>query len=161
MDMTRLRHPGPALIVGLLLIAGLLTMAPSRAADSTLNLDDYHGQVVLLDFWASWCVPCRRSFPWMNRMQQKYGEQGLIIIGVNMDANAGDADAFLREYPAQFTIISDLAGELARRFEVEAMPSSYIIGRDGAVVATHMGFQVKKSDEYEEQIRQVLLSGED
>ena len=161
MDMTRLCRPGPTLVLGLLLIAGLLATAPSRAADPTLNLDDYRGQVVLLDFWASWCVPCRRSFPWMNQMQQKYGEQGLVIIGVNMDASAEDADAFLREYPAQFTIISDAGGTLARQFEVEAMPSSYVIGRDGTVIATHMGFQVKKSDEYEEQIRQVLLSGED
>lgn len=161
MDMTRLRRPGPSLLLGLMLIAAILAIGSSRAADSTLNLDDYRGQVVLLDFWASWCVPCRRSFPWMNEMQQKYGGQGLVIIGVNMDANAEDAETFLRDYPAQFTIISDPGGALARHFEVEAMPSSYVIGRDGAVVATHMGFQVKKSDEYEEQIRQVLLSGED
>lgn len=161
MDMTRLRRPGLPLFLGLLLLAGLAAIGSSRAADSALNLNDYHGQVVLLDFWASWCVPCRRSFPWMNQMQQKYGGQGLVIIGVNMDANAEDAAAFLQEYPAQFTIISDPDGELARRFEVEAMPSSYVIGRDGVVVATHMGFQVKKSDEYEEQIRQVLLSDED
>ena len=161
MDMTRLRRPGRSLYLGLTLMACFVAIAPSRAGDSTLNLADYRDQVVLLDFWASWCVPCRRSFPWMNQMQQKYGEQGLVIIGVNMDANAADADAFLREYPAQFTIISDSSGTLARQFEVEAMPSSYVIGRDGAVVATHMGFQVKKSDEYEEQIRQVLLSGED
>jgi peroxiredoxin len=161
MDMTRLRRPGPTLLIGLMLIAGILAIGSSRAADSTLNLDDYRGQVVLLDFWASWCVPCRRSFPWMNQMQQKYGGQGLVIIGVSMDANAEDAESFLQEYPAQFTIASDPGGELARRFEVEAMPSSYVIGRDGAVVATHMGFQVKKSDEYEEQIRQVLLAGED
>jgi peroxiredoxin len=97
----------------------------------------------------------------MNRMQEKYSAQGLVIIGVNMDANPGDAEAFLREYPAQFTIVADPGGDLARHFDVEAMPSSYIIGRDGAVVATHMGFQVKKSDEYEEKIRQVLSPGED
>jgi thiol-disulfide isomerase/thioredoxin len=161
MDMTRLRRPGRSLFVGLTLIAGFLAIGSSRAADSTLNLDDYRGQVVLLDFWASWCVPCRRSFPWMNQMQQKYGGQGLVIIGVNMDANVADAETFLRDYPAQFTIISDPGSTLARQFEVEAMPSSFVIGRDGAVVAAHMGFQVKKTDEYEEQIRQVLLPGED
>ena len=161
MDMTRQRRPGRSLFVVVTLIAGILALGSSRAADSTLNLEDYRGQVVLLDFWASWCVPCRRSFPWMNQMRQKYGAQGLVIIGVNMDAGAADADAFLREYPAQFAIVSDPDGNLARQFEVEAMPSSYVIGRDGAVVATHMGFQVKKSGEYEEQIRQVLLSGED
>jgi cytochrome c biogenesis protein CcmG/thiol:disulfide interchange protein DsbE len=161
MDMTRLPRPGRTLLGALMLIASLLAIGSSRAADSTLNLNDHRGQVVLLDFWASWCVPCRRSFPWMNQMQEKYGEQGLVIIGVNMDASGEDAAAFLHEYPAQFTIMSDPDGDLARRFEVEAMPSSYIIGRDGAVVASHMGFQVKKTDEYEEQIRQVLLSDED
>jgi cytochrome c biogenesis protein CcmG/thiol:disulfide interchange protein DsbE len=161
MDMTRLPCPGRTLLVALMLIASMLAIESSRAADSTLNLNDHRGQVVLLDFWASWCVPCRRSFPWMSQMQEKYGEQGLVIIGVNMDASAEDAAAFLHEYPAQFTIVSDPDGDLARRFEVEAMPSSYIIGRDGAVVASHMGFQVKKTDEYEEQIRQVLLSDED
>ncbi len=161
MDVSRVRNFGPALAAFLMLIASSLAISSSPAAESSLNLDDYRGQVVLLDFWASWCVPCRRSFPWMNRMQEKYSAQGLVIIGVNMDADPGDADAFLRDYPAQFTIAADPGGDLARYFEVEAMPSSYIIGRDGAVVATHMGFQVKKSDEYEEKIRQVLTSGED
>jgi thiol-disulfide isomerase/thioredoxin len=161
MDVFRVRNSVPALAASLMLIASSMAISSSRAAESSLNLDDYRGQVVLLDFWASWCVPCRRSFPWMNRMQEKYSAQGLVIIGVNMDANPGDAEAFLREYPAQFTIVADPGGDLARHFDVEAMPSSYIIGRDGAVVATHMGFQVKKSDEYEEKIRQVLSSGED
>jgi peroxiredoxin len=78
-----------------------------------------------------------------------------------MDANAGDAQSFLQEYPATFRIVSDPDGALARHYAVEAMPSSYVIGRDGAVIATHMGFQVKKSDEYEARIRQVLLSNED
>ena len=158
MDMTRLRRPGPCCLAALLVITLVTMPASGHADDSALNLDAYRGQVVLLDFWASWCVPCRRSFPWMNQMQQKYGGQGLVIIGVNMDASTSDAEAFLRDYPAQFTIVSDPDGTLARQFEVEAMPSSYLIGRDGVIASRHLGFQVRQADEYEATIREVLLS---
>lgn len=158
MDMTRLRRPGPSALAALLLIALVFMPGAGRAGESVLNLDAYRGQVVLLDFWASWCVPCRRSFPWMNQMQQKYGGQGLVIIGVNMDASSSDAESFLQDYPAQFTIVSDPGGTLARQFEVEAMPSSYLIGRDGVIASRHLGFQVRLADEYEATIREVLLS---
>jgi thiol-disulfide isomerase/thioredoxin len=130
-------------------------------ANSSFELEDYRGKVVVLDFWASWCVPCRHSFPWMNRMQQQYAGDGLVIIGVNLDANASDAEAFLRDFPAEFTIVADASGELARQFAVEAMPSSYVIDRDGRIVATHLGFQTRKADEYETNIRKVLFANED
>jgi thiol-disulfide isomerase/thioredoxin len=125
-------------------------------ADEPLDLSAYDGKVVVLDFWASWCVPCRRSFPWMNDMQAKYGADGLVIIGVNMDAEAGDASKFLADFPANFKIIYDSDGELARQYDVVAMPSSYIIGRDGKQVARHLGFKVKKQDEYEALLREAL-----
>ena len=127
----------------------LLIVSSNATADSTFDLTDYKGKVVLLDFWASWCVPCRRSFPWMNGMQEKYGDDGLVIIGVNMDSDPADRNEFLQEYPAQFTIINDPDGELARAHDVIAMPSSYIFDRDGALVTRHMGFKVKRQDEYE------------
>jgi thiol-disulfide isomerase/thioredoxin len=139
--------------------AAMLTLAlasgPVQAEDA-LDLGEYEGKVVVLDFWASWCVPCRRSFPWMNEMQQKYGDAGLVIIGVNMDAEADEAAAFLRDYPAEFKIIYDPKGDLARQYEVIAMPSSYVIGRDGKQVAKHLGFKVKKQDEYEALLTETL-----
>ncbi|MDH5499849.1 MAG: TlpA family protein disulfide reductase [Gammaproteobacteria bacterium] len=156
------RHlPGFTRIFGLLLIAGILASTASRSAEPQFDLQAYRGKVVILDFWASWCVPCRRSFPWMNEMQRKYADAGLVVVGVNMDADPDDAQAFLRNYPADFRIVSDSGGDLASHFAVEAMPSSYVIDREGEIVARHLGFQVRKVDEYEERIKQVLFSEEE
>lgn len=89
-------------------------------------------------------------------MQDKYGEQGLVIVGVNLDAEPKLAQAFLQEIPANFRIIEDAKGELAKEFDVIAMPSSYVINRNGDVVKRHLGFKVKRQDEYESLIRDVL-----
>ena len=126
-----------------------LVISTSTTADSKFRLTEYQGKVVVLDFWASWCVPCRRSFPWMNSMQQKYGGDGLVIVGVNMDSDPADAASFLQSYPAEFEIIYDPDGELARAFDVVAMPTSYIHDRQGNLLARHLGFKVKRQQEYE------------
>lgn len=133
------------------------TQAP---ASETFDPGEYAGKVVVLDFWASWCVPCRRSFPWLNSMHDKYAQQGLVIVGVNLDMEQGDAAKFLEEYPAAFDIVYDQNKELARQFDVVAMPSSYVIGRDGRIAARHMGFKVKKQDEYEALIVDALQESE-
>ena len=130
----------------LLILSG--TVASEEAAGQ-LQLSQYRGKVVVVDFWASWCVPCRRSFPWMNDMQAKYGDQGLLIIAVNVDRDRAAADEFLAEVPAEFRIHYDNEGVIAEDFGVEAMPSSYVIGRDGNRIARHLGFKVRKQDEYE------------
>lgn len=140
------------MLIGRITLAVTLCLAALLAGgtgNDTLDLDRYRGKVVVVDFWASWCVPCRRSFPWMNAMQEKYRDRGLIIVGVNLDSTAEEAARFLADHPARFEIAYDPGGELARRFDVIAMPSSYVIGRDGQQVARHLGFKVKKQDEYE------------
>lgn len=131
------------------LVAATLIPGIVAADEQTLDLDSHMGKVVVVDFWASWCVPCRRSFPWLNQMNSKYGDDGLVIIGVNLDHERAEADAFLQEYPADFRIYFDDSKDLANEFEVIAMPSSYLIGRDGEVVQRHYGFKVKKQEEYE------------
>ena len=136
------------LIAGVLLLVVSATAASAAVADD-LALEEYRGKVVLVDFWASWCVPCRRSFPWMNDMHAKYGDQGLVIVAVNVDRDSAAAARFLAEVPAAFRIHYDNEGAVAEAFGVEAMPSSYVIGRDGGTVARHLGFKVKKQDEYE------------
>ena len=148
-----------ALLLALLLPA----VAPALAADSPvtessqqLDLSAYRGKVVYLDFWASWCAPCRRSFPWMNEMKAKYQDDGLVIIGVNVDSEPGLADEFLAETPASFRIIRDPDGRLARRFELLGMPNSFLINRDGEVVAKHVGFRSDSPEKYERQLRQLL-----
>ena len=145
---------------GFMLATGIILLSTGAVpAENSLDLGQYHGKVVLLDFWASWCVPCRRSFPWMNEMQEKYGNSGLVIIGVNMDADADAAQAFLDEYPAEFEIIYAPDGVMAKAFGVRAMPSSFVIGRDGEVVTRHLGFKVKKQTEYETDLVSALRTG--
>lgn len=130
-------------------LAGLLLCAPTAPAADTLDLNEFKGKVVVLDFWASWCVPCRRSFPWLNEMHARYANDGLVIIGVNLDHDREAAEAFLAEFPADFRIHYDDTMQLAVEYEVQAMPSSFVIGRDGEIVARHLGFKVKRQDEYE------------
>ena len=163
MKLISLQHgPLRARIVALVLAhVSLLVSAPAPAAD-TLDLGQYAGKVVVLDFWASWCEPCRRSFPWLNAMHDKYGREGLVIVGVNLDMERADAHRFLEQYPADFSIHFDENQDLARQYEVVAMPSSFVIGRDGQLAAKHMGFKVKQQDEYEALIVQALReSGSD
>ena len=113
------------------------------------KLADLKGKVVYLDFWASWCGPCRQSFPWMNEMQKKYGARGLRVVAVNLDAKRADADRFLTEVPAEFALAFDAKGESAKRVGVKGMPTSVLIGADGKVVAVHQGFREQDRAELE------------
>lgn len=139
-----------------LLAASLSVLAPPATADEGFDLERHAGKVVLVDFWASWCVPCRRSFPWMNAMQARYADKGLVIIGVNVDRDREKADEFLESVPADFSIHYDSDANLAKEFGVEAMPTSFVIGRDGKEVARHLGFKVRRQDEYEAVLREAL-----
>jgi thiol-disulfide isomerase/thioredoxin len=122
------------------------------------ELGPIEGKVIWVDFWASWCVPCRRSFPWMNTMHRKYGAQGLQIIAVNLDKDRALADGFLVETPAEFTLRFDPAGNLAKQFEVQAMPSSYLLDATGKILARHLGFRLSDSAEYEQTIQTALAT---
>ena len=109
-----------------LLFVALLALAPWAAqSDLPPTLGEISGRVVWVDFWASWCAPCRRSFPWMNQMHQRYSRQGLQIIAVNVDKDRAAAEQFLAETPAAFPLRFDPDGTLAEAFNVEAMPTSY------------------------------------
>lgn len=107
----------------------------------SVNLADYKGKVVYLDFWASWCGPCRKSFGWMNETQAKYAAKGLQIVGVNLDEKSEDAQRFLKDTPAKFAIAFDAGGKYPTAYGLKGMPTSYLIGRDGKVIAEHVGFR--------------------
>jgi len=96
----------------------------------------------------------------MNEMQQKYANDGLVVIAVNLDSQASDAEAFLRHYPAEFSVYYDHKCQLARQYGVEAMPSSFLIGRDGGVVERHLGLKAGKTDDYEAAIVALLRSNQ-
>ena len=126
------------------------------SAKGQVTLQDYRGKVVYLDFWASWCVPCRHSFPWMNAMQKNYGTKGLEVVTINMDKKRALADKFLKKYPANFTVAFDPEGKSAENYGVMGMPSSYIINRKGEIVYSHVGFREKTASKIESQIAGAL-----
>src|SRR5690349_14771080 len=109
-------------------------------ASGTVCLDSLRGQAVLVDFWASWCAPCKQSFPWMSAMHQKYATKGLTIVAINLDKDRKLADAFLDQHLAPFTVAFDPTGKTAKAFKVWGMPSSYLIGADGTILFTKAGF---------------------
>jgi cytochrome c biogenesis protein CcmG, thiol:disulfide interchange protein DsbE len=144
-----------AVLVALLAIAGLAHGTPGTTPEP-LDLSTYRGRVVVVDFWASWCKPCRQSIPWLNSLEARYGASGLTIIGINVDAERRDADRFLREVPIDFKVVFDPAGDIARQFKVQAMPTSYLIDRSGKIVKTHLGFREAKKLEAEATIKTLL-----
>lgn len=105
-----------------------------------VSLAAYRGKFVYLDFWASWCAPCKRSFPWMGELQQRYGPAGLAVVAVNVDASREDAERFLAQVPARFTVAYDPAGAIARQYAIKGMPSSILIDPEGQVLQVHAGF---------------------
>ena len=127
---------------------------PGRTGEVTL--ESLRGKTVLVDFWASWCGPCRQSFPWMNDLQRRYGGRGLVIVAVNLDKDRGLAERFLAGVPATVTVAFDPAGTTATRYKVKAMPTTFLVSPEGKLVVTHTGFDAKHAPEFEAQIAEVL-----
>jgi cytochrome c biogenesis protein CcmG/thiol:disulfide interchange protein DsbE len=126
-----------------------------HAAD--LDLTAYRGKVVYVDFWASWCAPCKQSFPWLGSLVREYASQNFVVIGVNVDKDRDRAERFLNETPANFTIVYDPQGELATAYKVAGMPSGILIDRTGHVRFQHAGFSEKQKGHYEEQLQTLLV----
>ncbi len=135
-------------------------MAPdinlTGSGSESVSLNQYRGKVVYLDFWASWCGPCRQSFPWMNAMHDKYAGKGLVVLAINLDGNQTDAQKFLQENPARFALGFDPKARTPRLFGVKGMPTSYLVDRHGRVVDVHVGFNVDKKDELELKLIKLL-----
>ena len=143
----------------------LTSFAAQKAPDFTLGVDksgktvtlsSLKGKTVYLDFWASWCIPCKDSFPWMNKMQSTYRDQGLVILAVNLDDNRAAAKEFLKQVPGIFTIVYDPKGEIATNYQVEVMPTSFIIDKKGNLVSRKLGFKLKDRSKMEENIKKAL-----
>ncbi len=131
-------------------MAALAVAAPALAAPD-LNLDAYKGKVVYLDFWASWCHPCEQSFPYMEQLKQRYGND-LVVIAINVDHNHDRAEAFLQRLHSDLNVVYDPKGELAARYAVKDMPTSILIDRDGKVQYVHKGFFPEQIDDYNAQV---------
>jgi len=126
--------------------------------NKSINLEKLKGKVVYLDFWASWCDPCRKSFPWMNEMHSRFNGEDFTIVAVNLDATKSDATKFLKIVPAKFDIAYDPNGTVAEKYHLKAMPSSYLIDKNGNLVFAHKGYREGEAAEIEEKIHQLINS---
>jgi thiol-disulfide isomerase/thioredoxin len=146
---------GGAIARGFFALLGALLLGPiAQAAD--LDLSAYRGKVVYVDFWASWCAPCKQSFPWMQTMKDTYERQGLIVIAINLDRDRADADKFLDRFRPTFEVRFDPAGKLAESYKVQVMPSSVLIDRRGVARFTHAGFRPVDGAIFEAQVHELL-----
>ncbi len=139
-------------------VAGFLVamLVATGAGATELDLQAYRGKVVYLDFWASWCAPCRESFPWLDQLERQFGAQNLVVIGVNVDHDRDSAERFLNQNFASFPIVYDPLGTIATAYKVKGMPSAVLIDRAGQVRFEHIGFSSKKTSEYEDQLQTLL-----
>jgi len=124
----------------------------SVAADSTLT-----GHVVYVDFWASWCIPCRQSFPWMDALSSRLHRSGLRVITVNLDKNPAAGRKFVKEMKAaNLPVVYDSTGTLAKLYRLEVMPTSFVYGRDGKLRQTVQGFHSEEALSVENLIESLL-----
>lgn len=129
--------------------------APLRGGES-LRLEDYRGKVVYLDFWASWCGPCKQSMPVLERLSKSYRDRGLVVLGVNIDDDVKTAAKFLAEVPVSFVVVNDRDKRVAKAYAPPTMPSSYIIDRDGRVRQVHAGFKAADAKLLETEVQRLL-----
>lgn len=121
------------------------------------TLPDTKGKVVLVDFFASWCGPCKESFPAMNDLQKKFGEKGFVILAINLDKKKSDMDDFVKAHPANFVIVRDGENKLVKEVKIATMPSSFVLDKDGKVKSAHHGFKGAESvKKYTEEIEALL-----
>lgn len=134
--------------------------APDFTLDSRsgtpLSLAQYKGQVVMLNFWASWCVPCRQEMPLLDSIQKKYGKLGFTLIGVNVEPDSKAANAVLEKIPVSFPIVYDTESKVSKAYNVGGMPSSIFIDRKGQVRVLHKGYKPGDENAYMDQIRTLI-----
>lgn len=131
---------------------------PSLTSSGDISLASLRGKVVYLDFWASWCPPCRVSFPQFEDMRQELGPQGFEIYAINVDETEADAFTFLEAAPVSFPLVRDAAGVTPKAYGLRGMPTGYLIDREGIVRKVHQGF--RKSDGAKLRAAIVKLLGE-
>ena len=146
------------------LFASQELLANTQAPDFTLKskegknvrLSDLRGEVVLLNFWASWCGPCRQEMPILDAMHKKYNMLGFSVLGVNLDAKSSKAIAYLKDTPVTFPVLYDPKGDVSGEYGVQIMPSTVIIDKDGKVRFVHEGYKSGYEDDYIKQVKQLL-----
>jgi len=122
----------------------------------TINLQKLKGKVVLLDFWMPWCEPCREEFPALDALYKKYRNNGLEIIGINLDDSETRLHEFLQKVPVSFTIVIDKKDRTRKSYSLEILPSAFIVGKDGVIRYVHIGYHKEFLQMYENEIVELL-----
>ncbi len=125
-------------------------------SDRSFALTDLKGKVVLLDFWASWCVPCRESLPLYDKLRNEFARADFEVLAVNLDEDETDAQHFLQQHSVAYPMVSDRMGETAKAYALPGMPSSYLIDRNGIVRVRKIGFTSKDYESLRESIHQMI-----
>lgn len=126
------------------------------AGKKKLKLSQLQGNVVMINFWASWCGPCREEMPLIEDLFQKYKKLGFVVYGVNVDANPKDAQALLKETGVSFPVGYDTKNKVSQLYSVDSMPSTVMVDRKGNMRFLHRGYKPGYEKDYEKQIRQLI-----
>jgi peroxiredoxin len=165
--MTHLLSTGAwALLLSSLLQAAATQadISPHPAPDFTLKshtgenlkLSEFRGEVVMINFWASWCGPCRQEMPLLDELYNAYKPMGFTILGINVEEDAGQARGLLEEIPVSFPVLFDTRSQVSKLYDVVAMPSSVLIDRDGNVRYLHHGYKPGYEQTYQQQVRALI-----
>ena len=125
-------------------------------AGKQVTLSSLKGKVVVVDFWASWCGPCKQSMPFLERLSKSHKDKGLVVLGVNIDNDIKSAAKFLSEVPVSFLVVNDADKKVAKAYAPPTMPSSYIIDRQGRIRNVHAGFKASDEKRLESEILKLL-----
>lgn len=123
---------------------------------NTVALSDFEGQVVLVNFWASWCWPCREEMPLLDQLAERYGPLGFTMLGINVEEDAALANQFLQGTPVNFPILYDSENSVSQLYDVIAMPTTVLIDRQGTVRFIHHGYEPGYENDYQDQIRALI-----
>ena len=162
--MNKLNRLVIVLLVGLLSVSSHAVDIRQKAPDFTLKslegtnlrLEEYRGQVVLINFWASWCGPCRQEMPLLDRLHHRYEDTGFAVLGVNVEGEVEPAQKIVDKTKVTFPVLIDEQQKVSEMYSLEAMPSTVVVDRDGVVRYIHRGYKPGDEAKYVEVVKQLI-----
>lgn len=149
-----------ALFTGQALAVGLQDEAPDFTLKSldggNLRLEEYRGQVVLINFWASWCGPCRQEMPLLDRLHHRYEDTGFAVLGINVEGDSDSAQEIVDKTKVTFPILIDVGQKVSELYNLEAMPSTVVVDRDGVIRYIHLGYKPGDEAKYVEVVKALI-----